>query len=246
MRIAVAGATGLVGRPLVERVRAAGHEPVEIARSRGVDVATGDGLDAALAGVDVLVDVTQSPSLDQQLATDWFTTAAQQLGAAAGRAGVSRTVLLSIVGVDRTPDFGYFAAKLAHEEATRSAAPTPVVVRATQFHEFAGQLLEWGRDGDRATVLDFPSQPVAAAEVARVLLDQAVAPDPEGDLEIAGPRRERTVDQVRRLLALRGEHHVTVEPASASPAAQAGSGLPGPDALLLGPTYDAWLVSGVR
>jgi uncharacterized protein YbjT (DUF2867 family) len=240
MRIAVAGATGLVGRPLVAQARAVGHEVVEIARSRGVDLTAGDEISTALAGVDAVIDVTQSPSLEQQVATEWFTTVAERLGNAARQAGVRRTVALSIVGVDRTPDFGYYVAKLAHEDATRSNAPGPVIVRATQFHEFAGLLLDWGRDGDQAAVLDFPSQPIAVDEVARTLLDRVTATEVDTQ-DIAGPQQERTLDQARRLLDHRGEAHVAVEAAPTSAAMQAGSALPGLDALRLGPTYDSWL-----
>lgn len=240
MRIAVAGATGLVGRPLVAQAREAGHEVVEIARSRGIDLTAGDQLSTALAGVDAVIDVAQSPSLEQQVATEWFTNVAQRLGNAARQAGVRRTVALSIVGVDRTPDLGYYVAKVAHEDATRSNAPGPVIVRATQFHDFAGLLLDWGREGDHAAVLDFPSQPIAVDEVARTLLDRATATEVD-DRDIAGPQQERTLDQARRLLDHRGEQHVAVEAAPTSAAMQAGSALPGPDALRLGPTYDSWL-----
>ena len=240
MRIAVAGATGLVGRPLVARARAAGHEVVEIARSRGVDLTAGDELSDALTGVEAVVDVAQSPSLEQRIATEWFTTVAERLGRAARQAGVRRTVALSIVGVDRTPDFGYYVAKVAHEDAIRGHAPGPVIVRATQFHEFAGLLLDWGRDGDRAAVLNFPSQPIAVGEVARTLLDRVTATEVD-NRDIAGPRQERTLDQVRRLLVRRGEQHVAVEEAPTSAAMRAGSVLPGPDARRLGPTYDSWL-----
>lgn len=240
MRIAVAGATGLVGRPLAAQAREAGHEVVEIARSRGVDLTAGDELSTALTGVEAVVDVTQSPSLEQQVATEWFTTVAERLGNAARQAGVRRTVALSIVGVDRTPDFGYYVAKLAHEDATRSNAPGPLIVRATQFHDFTGLLLDWGRDGDQAAVLDFPSQPIAVGEVARTLLDRATATEVDNS-DIAGPQQERTLDQARRLLAHRDEQHVAVEAAPTSAAMQAGSALPGPDAQRLGPTYDSWL-----
>ena len=147
MRIAIAGATGLVGRELGIAARKAGHDVVELSRATGVDLVAGSDaeLDRALAGAEVVVDVTNSPTVEQDGATAFFETVAERLGAAATRAGVTRTVLLSIIGVDRTPEDGYFVAKLAHERATRRHAPGVRVLRAAQFHEFAEQSLGWGR-----------------------------------------------------------------------------------------------------
>jgi NAD(P)H-binding len=178
MRIAVAGATGLVGRALSSAARGAGHDVVELSRADGVDLVDGpeDRIDAALTGADAVVDVTNSPTVEQDGATAFFTTVAERLAVAATRAGVGRTVLLSIIGVDRTPEDGYFVAKLAHERAARRHGPEVRVLRAAQFHEFAEQSLAWGRDGEVARVPDMPIQPVALSEVVRVLLELATGP----------------------------------------------------------------------
>lgn len=242
MRIAVAGATGLVGRELSATARRAGHEVVELSRAQGVDLVDGpaDRIHAALAGVEAVLDVTNSPTVEQDGATAFFTAVGERLGAAASRAGVRRTVLLSIIGVDRTPEDGYFVAKLAHESATAARAPGLRVLRAAQFHEFAGQVLEWGRQGDATAVQDMPVQPVALTEVVRVLLETAVGADGPPLVELAGPRRERLVELVERLVAARGER-VRVEPVPVSEAVRAGALLPGPDAVLAGPDFDTWL-----
>lgn len=245
MRIAIAGATGLVGRELVARARKAGHEVVEISRATGVDLVDGSAerLDAALVGVDTVVDVTNSPSVERAAASAFFTAVGTRLGAAATRAGVRHTVLLSIIGVDRTPEDGYFVAKLAHEEATERNAPGVRVLRAAQFHEFAGQSLGWGRAGDVATVPDMSVQPVALAEVVRVLLEQATAADPgPARRELAGPRRERLVDMVSRLVAACGER-LRVRAAPVSAAVRDGALLPGAHAELAGPDFAGWLAA---
>jgi uncharacterized protein YbjT (DUF2867 family) len=141
--------------------------------------------------------------------------------------------------VDRTPDYGYYRSKLAQEEATRAAAPGPVVLRATQFHEFAGQMLEWNRDGDVTRIIDVPTQPVDTAEITRLLLELATS-ERAVDTELAGPRVEELVDQVRRLIELRGEDLV-VEAVAAPESMRQGSMLPGPNALIRGPSWEDWL-----
>ena len=239
MRIAIAGSTGFIGSQVGAFAEQAGHHVVGIARNQGIDLLQPDGLSAALAGVDAVIDVTASPSQDEDVATPFFETVATNLGRAAREVGVRRTVVLSIVGVDQSPDYGYYRAKLAHEEATRAAAPGVVVLRATQFHEFAGQMLEWNRDGDVTRIIDVPTQPVASAEIARVLLDLATS-ETAVDTDLAGPGVERLVEQVRRVVELRGDD-VVVE-AIAAPASMAGgSMLPGPDALIRGPRWADWL-----
>lgn len=239
MKIAVAGSTGLVGSRLTTLARAEGHEVVELARSTGFDLLSADGLEAALAGAEAVVDVTQSPSLDEEEASRFFTTVAGNLGRAATAAGVRRTVVLSIVGVDATPDYGYYVAKLAQENAAREAAPGVAVLRATQFHEFAGQMLEWNTSDGVARIMDAPTQPVAVSEIVRLLLDLATG-TVDGDVQLAGPREESLVDQVRRLVARSGSD-VAVEPAPAPASIADGSMLPGADAVLRGPTWEEWL-----
>lgn len=239
MKIAIAGSTGLIGSQLTVLAREEGHDVVEIARQTGFDLLVADNLEQALTDVDAVVDVTQSPSLDEAEASAFFTTVAGNLGRAATAAGVKRTVVLSIVGVDRSPDYGYYVAKLAQEQAARATAPGVVVLRATQFHDFAGQMLQWNTVDGVAKIIDVPLQPVATAEIVRLLLDLASGVV-SGDTQLAGPRQERLVDQVRRLVARAGSD-ITVEPATAPSSMANGSMLPGPDALLRGPDWATWV-----
>ena len=143
-KIAVAGATGRVGRHVVDVLKAEGHDVVAMSRSGGVDVVTGQGLALALTGVECIIDAATGPSPDQKAATEFFTSAARNLHQAGERAGVRRMVVVSIIGIDRFTA-GYGAAKIAHEKAMLSG-PIPVrVLRAAQFHEFVAQLVEWGK-----------------------------------------------------------------------------------------------------
>ena len=146
-KIAVAGATGRVGRHLVDILEAQGHDVVAMARSRGVDVITAEGLAEAVAGADAIVDAATGPSPEEHAATEFFTTAARNLHEAGQRAGVQRLVIVSIIGSDRFSG-GYGAAKVAHEQATLSGPIPARVLRAAQFHEFVAQLMEWGARGD--------------------------------------------------------------------------------------------------
>ena len=239
MRIAVAGATGLIGRQLTALARAEGHEVVEIARETGFDLLDGAGLDDALTGAEVVVDVTQGPSIDEHQATAFFETVARNLGAAARKAGVGRTVVLSIVGTDLSPDYGYYVAKLAQENAHRAGSPGTVVLRSTQFHEFAGQMLGWNTADGTASIIDVPTQPVATSEVVRLLLDLTTG-SVSGDTEVAGPHREDLVDQVRELVRRSGEP-TDVVAVPGPPSMAGGSMLPGQDALVRGPSWTEWL-----
>jgi uncharacterized protein YbjT (DUF2867 family) len=242
MKIAVAGATGTIGSQLTVLAREHGHDVVEIARETGFDLLAPDAsLEAALAGVDTVVDVTASP-LEQ--AGTFFPTVARNLGAAATAAGVRRTVVLSIVGVDRSPDYDYYVAKLAQETAYRETAPGVVVVRATQFLDFAGQMLAWNTQDGVARIIDVPTQPVATGEIVRLLLDVATGAV-EGDVELGGPKQERLVDQVRRLVERSGQD-VRVEAVAAPESLANGAMLPGPSALLRGPGFDEWLAEQDR
>lgn len=235
--LAVLGATGTLGRSVVAAARRDGHEVREIARSRGIDVMTGQGLAAALEGADAIIECLKPPQLDDT-AGPWFEAAARSLGQHAAAAGVPRTVAISIVGVDRMQDYGFYRAQLVHEQAVRAHCPGTVLVRATQFHDFVGSQLR--RAGDHYEVMDVPSQSIDTRAVAELLLSQALAADPAPLVQIAGPRPENTLDQARRLLAARGDESAVVG-VPASDTMREGGMLPGPEATLAGPTYDQWL-----
>jgi uncharacterized protein YbjT (DUF2867 family) len=149
--------------------------------------------------------------------------------------------VLSIVGVDRMPDYGYYVAKLAQEEAVRANAPGALVVRATQFHEFAEQMLGWNRDGDVTRIIDVPTQPVATAEIVRLLVEAATG-QVDGDVDLAGPQVERLVDLVQRLVDRSGSA-IKVEAIPAPTSMTDGGMLPGPNALLRGPDWESWIAA---
>jgi uncharacterized protein YbjT (DUF2867 family) len=242
MRIAVAGGTGVVGRHVVAAVGGAGHEAVVLARSRGVDVATGNGLDAALDGVDAVVDALNVTSLKEKVATEFFTTTSRNLLDAGARAGVGHHVLLSIVGVDRASGYGYYGAKVAQEEVVRAGDVPWSVVRATQFHEFPGQVLG-ALPGPLAIMPRMRCRPVAAAEVGEYLTAVAAGPAQGFAPEIAGPREEQMVDMARRLLRAQGRRRwvLPIDFPGAGAAFRGGALLPdgeGPRGVV---TFDEWL-----
>jgi uncharacterized protein YbjT (DUF2867 family) len=247
-KFAVAGGTGRVGRHVVDILEARGYEVVSMSRSTGVDVISGDRLDEALAGVDTIIDAATGPSPDQQAATEFFTTSTRNLHEAGERAGVTRMVVVSIIGVDRFSS-GYNAAKLTQEELAL-AGPIPTrIVRAAQFHEFVEELMRWGTQGDVSHVPNMRTQLVAARTVAEALVDLATASDSEFGSssipEVAGPRAESLLEVARLLAARRGDG-LRVEGSSdmygvESELAETGALLPGPDATLAGPTYEEWL-----
>jgi uncharacterized protein YbjT (DUF2867 family) len=247
-RIAVAGATGRVGRHVADILESRGYDVVPISRAKGVDVITGEGLDEALTGVDTIIDAATGPSPDQQAATEFFTTSARNLQQAGERAGVRRMVVVSIIGIDAF-EGGYNAAKIAHEQATL-AGPIPAhIVRAAQFHEFVEELMRWGTQGDVSYVWAMRTQLVAARTVAEELVERATATDAEfdasGTTAIAGPREERLAEAARVLVARRGlglRVEETSDPSDPDSRRYAdGAALPGPDAKLAGPTFEEWL-----
>ena len=251
-RIAVAGATGRVGRHVVDVLEERGHDVVAISRSLGVDVVTGEGLAEALTGVETVIDAATGASPEQQPATEFFTASARNLQQLGARAGVQRIVVVSIIGVDRFTA-GYAAAKKAHEQALLQGPIPARILRAAQFHEFVAQLVAWGRQDEVSYVPKGRTQLVAARTVAEALADLATVPDSAlagaGTApipEIAGPREEDLVEMARLLAARRGDP-VRIEgitPADPDSALYEGGGLlPGPHATLAGPTFEEWLDS---
>jgi uncharacterized protein YbjT (DUF2867 family) len=250
-KIAVAGATGRVGRNLVEILTNRGHDVVPMSRATGVDLITGKSLDDALTGVECIIDVASGPSPDQQDATDFFTTATRNLHEAGQRAGTGQVVVVSIIGIDAATG-GYSAAKLMHERA-HLAGPIPArVLRAAQFHEFVGQLVDWGRQEDVAYVPKMRTQLVAARTVAEAAVDLATDPDAPAQTEpttpfpeVAGPREERLLDAARLVVAHRGEDLEIVEVSTPDnpdrELQESGALLPGPHARLAGPAFKEWL-----
>lgn len=242
MKIAVAGASGTVGHHAVDAAHARGHEVVRVSRSDGVDLTTGHGLVAALDGAEVIVDVSNAGTIEEQAATEFFTAVARNLQAAAAEHGVQHVVTLSIVGIDNVP-FGYYNSKLVHEHVA-AAGPVPsTILRATQLHEFPAQLLAMQRGQDPARVFDVTVQTVAAAAVADALLEVANKPPQGRGTDVAGPETASLVDLARAFVARHGPA-LDVQPDTDTMAGTPDDALlAGPDARIVGPTFADWLDS---
>ncbi len=191
MKIVVIGGTGLIGSQVVALLRGRGHEAVAAAPSTGVDTLTGEGLAQALKGADVVVDVSNSPSFETEAALDFFSRSAQHLVEAEKEAGVRHHVTLSIVGVDQVPDYGYYLAKVAQEEAVRNGGVPYSIVRAAQFFEFIAPVMGMSTQGAEVRVPSTRLRPIASADVAGAVADAALGEPSYGVRNIAGPEVHR-------------------------------------------------------
>ncbi|KAF2417855.1 SDR family oxidoreductase [Microbacterium sp. B35-30] len=243
MRVVVAGGTGVVGSRVVEALRADGHDAVPLSRRTGVDLTTGEGLDAALGGVDAVVDVANVTTLSAEAAIRFFETATGNLVAAAARAGVSHLVLLSIVGIDRMPH-DYYAGKLAQERVVEAADVPWTILRATQFHEFAGQLFDRAKLGPLHVAPRGRVQPIAARDVGAHLATLAAGAPQGRAADLAGPREEALDEMVKAYARRtgRGGWIPSVSlPGAQMKAMRAGLALPGSAAVLATQTFADWL-----
>jgi uncharacterized protein YbjT (DUF2867 family) len=242
-KIAVAGGTGTVGRFVVESLRRDGHEVVVLARSTGIDLASGAGLAGAITDVDAVVDVASVQTQSARESERFLGSVTRNLLDAESRAGVRHHVALGIVGSDRAPH-GYYAGKALQERLVMDGAVPWTILRATQFHEFAQQIHGRVRVGPAVLVPAMRSRPVAARTVGEHLARLAVA-EPAGRVpDLAGPREERMPDLVRRFAAATGLPGRVVAvplPGGFGRALRDGTILPSDDATLAGPTFAEWL-----
>jgi uncharacterized protein YbjT (DUF2867 family) len=210
MKIVVIGGTGISGKKLIPLLRERGHEAVAASPSSGVNTLTGEGLAEVLAGAQVVVDVSNSPSFEDRAVLEFFETSGRNLLAAEAAAGVGHHVALSVVGADRIPDSGYMRAKVAQERLIQGGKVPYTIVRATQFFEFLGAIAGSGAAGDAVRLPDAPMQPLAADDVAAALADVAVGPPANATLELAGPEALPIAAFVRRALAAGGDTRTVV------------------------------------
>jgi uncharacterized protein YbjT (DUF2867 family) len=210
MKIVVIGGTGLIGAKVAAILRKEGHEVVAAAPSTGVNTLTGEGLPAAMAGADIVIDLANSPSFDDAAVLEFFETAGRNLLAAEAAAGVRHHVALSIVGTDRTPDNGYFRAKVAQERLIAASGIPYTIVRATQFMEFIGSIAAAGADGDTVRLSPGLFQPIAADDVAALVADVALGAPRNGIVEIAGPERGPLAEFGARFLSAVGDRREVV------------------------------------
>jgi uncharacterized protein YbjT (DUF2867 family) len=203
MKIVVIGGSGLIGKKLLPLLRERGHEAVSASPSSGVNTITGEGLRDALAGAEVVVDVTNAPSWEDKAVLEFFETSTRNVLAAEAEAGVKHHVALSVVGADRIRDSGYMRAKVAQEKLIQSSRVPYTILRATQFFEFLSAIAGYGAGAVR--VPDAPMQPMAADDVAASLADVAVASPVGGILEVAGPESLSMAAFVGKALAASGD-----------------------------------------
>ena len=246
MKITVIGATGQIGSQVVSILTAAGHEVVGAARSTGADVLTGEGLDEALAGADVLVDVTNSPSFDDDPVMAFFTAESANLVAAAKKADVGHYVALSIVGADGLPESGYMRAKVVQEETITASGLPYTLVRATQFHEFAEMIVGSLVVDGTIRVPDARIQPIATADVAAEVADAAQATPANGIINIGGPEKMGFAQLARILTEARGDSTpIVVDPAATYFGTAVGhdSLVTGHGAAIADTTFGDWLAA---
>ncbi|MFT0862183.1 SDR family oxidoreductase [Ancylobacter sp. G4_0304] len=248
MKIVVIGGSGLIGRYLTADLSRQGLEVLAASPSTGVNALTGEGLAEALAGADVVVDVSNSPSFEDAAVLDFFERSGRNLLAAEREAGVRHHVALSIVGTDRLEGNGYFRAKVAQERLIKDSGVPFTIVRATQFFEFVATIAEASVEGGRLVVPDADFQPIAAADVAAALANVALAAPGNMTIEIAGPDRLPFRDFVARRIAADGDLRAVEADKAAryfGAALETGSLVPDDaEAARLGPTrFESWLAA---
>jgi uncharacterized protein YbjT (DUF2867 family) len=200
MKIIVIGGTGLIGSKTVAILRERGHDVVAASPQSGINTITGEGLNEVLVGAQVVIDLANSPSFDDQKVLEFFEASEHHLLPAEAAAGVGHHVALSIVGTDRTPEIGYFRAKVAQEKLIVASGIPYTIIRSTQFMEFFGGIAAAGADGNTVRISPGLFQPIAADDVAAVVAEVALAKPRNGIVEIAGPERAPFNEFVARYL----------------------------------------------
>ena len=252
MKIIVIGGTGLIGSKLVGILRQRGHEAVAASPNTGVDTMSGKGLDEALAGADIVVDVANSPSFADDAVMDFFTTSGRNLLGAARKAGVKHHVALSVVGTERLAESGYFRGKIAQEALIRASGLPYTIVHSTQFFEFLGGIAASGADGaNNDTIALSPAniQAISSDDVALAMADYTLGAPQNGVVEIAGPERVRLADLVQHYLQAKGDPRKVVADDQAryfGALLDADTLVPGPNARLGTVKVDDWLRAKAR
>jgi uncharacterized protein YbjT (DUF2867 family) len=244
MKIVVIGGTGLIGSKLVPRIREHGHQAVAASPATGVDTLTGEGLASALAGAQVVVDVSNSPSFERSAAMEFFTTSTQNQLDAEAEAGVTHHVALSVVGTQRLAEFGYFYAKVSQEKMIQESPVPYSILHATQFFEFIESIAASATEGDAVRLPPVLVQPIAADDVADALCQVALAPPVNGIVEVAGPQQFRLDELIRDTLhAWNDPRIVTADPNARYFGLELGERalLPDADARIARTHLDEWI-----
>jgi uncharacterized protein YbjT (DUF2867 family) len=215
MRIVIIGGTGLIGSKTVPILRQAGHDVIAASPKNGVNTLTGEGLKEVLTDAQVVIDLANSPSFEDNAVLKFFENSGRNLHPAEAEAGVQHHVALSIVGADRTPENGYFRAKVAQEKLIEASGIPFTIIRSTQFYEFLGGIADSGTEGNTVRLSPGPFQPIASDDVAAFVADVALAAPRNGIVEIAGPERAPFDEIVARYLKATGDKREVVRDAQA-------------------------------
>jgi uncharacterized protein YbjT (DUF2867 family) len=210
MKIVVIGGTGLIGSKLVNKLRQAGHEVLAASPNSGVNTLTGEGVDEALTGAQVVVDVSNSPSFEDAEVLKFFDTSTRTLLAAEARLGVKHHVALSVVGTARLQESGYFRAKQAQEALIKASSTPYTILHSTQFFEFIGRIAQSSADGKSVRVSDAMIQPILSDDVVAALADVTLGTPLNGTVEVAGPDRFRLNEIVERTLKATGDSRAVI------------------------------------
>ncbi|MFZ6049793.1 SDR family oxidoreductase [Pseudomonas sp. CR3202] len=246
MKIVVIGGTGLIGTQLCKNLRERGHEVLAASPKSGVNAVTGEGLQQALAGADVVVDVANSPSFEDAAVLEFFEKSGRNLAAAEKAAGVKHHVALSVVGTERMLESGYFRAKMAQEKLIKGSGIPYSILRATQFFEFIGAIAQSGTEGSTVRMPAAALQPIASADVAAALATVAEQAPSNQTTEVAGPDRKPVASFVRTYLQHNGDQREVIADEQATyfgALIDDRSLTPGANPTLGAIHFDAWLKS---
>ncbi|MCX4437527.1 SDR family oxidoreductase [Streptomyces mirabilis] len=244
MKVVVIGGTGLIGSKLIGKLNKYGHEAVAASPNTGVNTLTGEGLAEALQDASVVVDVSNSPSWDDEDVMNFFRTSTTNLLRAETDAGVTHHVALSVVGTDRLQESGYFRAKQAQEELIKASDIPYSIVHATQFFEFVNGIADISTEGDTVRLAPVKFQPIYSDDVAAAVGRTAVGAPVNGVVEVAGPDVFQLDELIRQILADKDDTRTVVTDPSAP---YSGAELkettlvPGPDAHITETRFSDWL-----
>ncbi|RSN16290.1 NmrA family transcriptional regulator [Nonomuraea sp. WAC 01424] len=244
MKVVVVGGTGLIGSKLVSMLTEHGHEAVAASPNTGVNTLTGEGLAEALKGAQVVVDVSNSPSFEPAAVMEFFVASTRNVLAAEAKAGVGHHVAVSVVGTERMPENGYFAAKIAQEKLIEKSGVPFSLVHATQFFEFVRSIADEATDGGRVRIAPVRFQPIAGDEVAQAVGRIAVGSPLNGRTEVAGPQQYQMDEFFRKALVAWGDsREVVTDPLARYFGSVPGERtlVPGEGAMLGKITYREWL-----
>lgn len=216
MKILVIGGSGLIGTKVVTNLRQLGYEVLVGSPSTGINSITGEGLADAMKGTQVVIDLSNSPSFEDQAVLDFFETSGRNILAAEQAAGVKHHIALSVVGTERMLESGYFRAKMAQENLIKAAKVPYTIVRSTQFFEFLGGIAQYGTVGNEIRLSPAHVQPISSDDIAAIVSDTALAEPINGSFDAAGPEKVGLAELMKRYLTALGDQRVVVTDAGAA------------------------------